>query len=185
MATSVFINRDKRLFYLSDDVNNETIGELCFNLLNIIKEDDEKDNKQKNFKREPIKIYINSCGGEVHDMWALIDIMLNAKTPIYTYCTGYAMSAAFNIFLAGNKRFVSKHSVLLYHQIYCWRNGTYQDFIEDRVEMDHMQNEIETYVKDRTEIIEKKLKEIREKKIDWYIHCDEAVKLGIATDIIE
>ena len=185
MSSNVYIDTNKRLFYLSDDINNETIGQLCFNLLNIIKEDDEKDDKQKDFKREPIKIYINSGGGEVHDMWALIDIMLNAKTPIYTYCTGYAMSAAFNIFLAGSKRFISKHSVLLYHQISCWRIGKYQDLVEDRVEMDHMQNEIETYVKDRTKITDEKLIEVRKKKIDWYIHCNDALKLRIATDVIK
>lgn len=186
MATNnVFTNTNKRLFYLSDDINKSTIGELCFNLLYLLQEDDEKDSKEKDFKREPIKIYINSDGGEVYDMWALIDIMLNAKTPIYTYCTGYAMSAAFQIFLAGGKRFASKHSTFLYHQVYCWRNGKYQDLVEDRVEMDHIQNEIETYVKDRTKITEEKLIEIKEKKIDWYIHCDEALKLGIVTDIIE
>ena len=186
MATNnVFTNTNKRLFYLSDDINKSTIGELCFNLLYLLQEDDEKDSKEKDFKREPIKIYINSDGGEVYDMWALIDIMLNAKTPIYTYCTGYAMSAAFQIFLAGGKRFASKHSTFLYHQVYCWRNGKYQDLVEDRVEMDHIQNEIETYGKDRTKITEEKLIEIKEKKIDWYIHCDEALKLGIVTDIIE
>ena len=84
MAANVFINTDKRLFYLSDDINSETIGQLCFYLLNIIQEDDEKDEKQKDFKREPIKFYINSNGGNVYDMWGLIDIMLNSKTPIHT-----------------------------------------------------------------------------------------------------
>ena len=185
MNASVFTNTDKRLFYLSDDVDNSSIGELCFNLLKILHEDDEKDKKEKDFNREPIKIYINSYGGEVYDMWALIDIMLTAKSPIYTYCTGYAMSAAFNIFLAGSKRFASKHSTFLYHQISCWRDSKYQDLVEDMVEIGYLQNDIELYVKDRSKITERKLKEVREKKIDWYIHCEEALKLGIITDIIE
>lgn len=30
-------------------------------------------------------------GGGVYDTWALIDIILNSKTPIYTYCAGYAI----------------------------------------------------------------------------------------------
>jgi ATP-dependent Clp protease protease subunit len=118
-------------------------------------------------------------------MWALIDIMINAKSPIYTYCTGYAMSAGFQIFLAGSKRFVSNHSSLLYHQMSCWRSGKYQDLVEDREEMDYLQNTIEGYVQSRTKITDKKLKEIREKKIGWYIHKDEALELGIATDVIE
>ena len=128
---------------------------------------------------------MNSYGGEVYDMWALIDIMLTAKSPIYTYCTGYAMSAAFNIFLAGSKRFASKHSTFLYHQISCWRDSKYQDLVEDMVEIGYLQNDIELYVKDKSKITERKLKEVREKKIDWYIHYEEALKLGIITDIIE
>ncbi len=51
--------------------------------------------------------------------------------------------------------------------------------------MDYLQNEIESYVKSRTKITDSKLKKIREKKIDWFIHGDEAIKLGVATDIIE
>lgn len=180
----VLLNTEKRLFYISNDIDNETIGKMCFNLLYLLQEDDNKEAKEKDFKREPIKIYINSYGGSVYDMWALIDIMLKAKSPIYTYCTGYAMSAAFQIFLAGSKRFLSEHSNLLYHQMSCWRFGKYQDLVEDRVQMDYLQNEIESYVKSRTKITDSKLKEIREKKIDWFIHGDEAIKLMVATDII-
>ena len=174
----ILLNTDKRLFYISNDINNETMGKTCFNLLYLLQEDDSKEAKEKDFKREPIKIYIN-------DMWALIDIILSAKSPIYTYCTGYAMSAAFQIFLAGSKRFVSKHSKLLYHQMSCWRHGKYQDLVEDREEMDLYQKEIESYVMDRTKITKKRLDDVRERKIDWNIHCDECLELGIATDIIE
>ncbi len=181
----ILVNTDKRLFYISNDIDNETMGKMCFNLLYLLQEDDSKEAKEKEFKREPIKIYINSYGGSVNDMWSLIDIILNAKSPIYTYCTGYAMSAAFQIFLAGEKRFVSKHAKLLYHQMSCWQHGKYQDLVEDREEMDLYQREIETYVTERTKITKKKLDDIRERKIDWNIHCDECIELGIATEIIQ
>lgn len=104
---NTYANTGKRLYFLSDDVDNESIGQLTWNILHQLAEDDEKDKKEKDYKREPIKIYINSYGGEVYDMWGLIDIIVNSKTPIYTYCTGYAMSAAFNIFL-GRSEIVGK-----------------------------------------------------------------------------
>lgn len=116
---NTYTNIDNRTFYLSDNVDNESIGKLTWKFLQQIQEDDEKDEKEKDYKREPIKLYINSYGGFVDDMWGLIDIILNSKTPIYTYCTGYAMSAAFNIFLAGNKRYCYKHSTFMYHQMSC------------------------------------------------------------------
>lgn len=97
-ADNVLLNKDTRLFYLSDDIDNDTIGKMCFHILSILKHDDEEESEKRDFKREPIQLYVNSYGGSVHNMWALIDIIQQSKTPIYTYCTGYAMSAAFNIF---------------------------------------------------------------------------------------
>lgn len=179
-----YANTDKKTLFLSDYVDNESIGKLTWSILQQIREDDEKDEKEKDYKREPIKLYINSYGGSVYDMWGLIDIILNSKTPIYTYCTGYAMSAAFNIFLAGHKRFCHKHSTFMYHQMSCWRSGKYQDLVEDREEMDWLNKKNEEYVIDRTNLTKDYIKEIREKKNDFYIHSDKAVKYGIVDEVL-
>ena len=141
-----------RTMYLSDDIDSCSIGKVCYGLLQLLHSDDTREAKEKDFKREPIRLYINSYGGNVYDMWALIDIILNSKTPIYTYCTGYAMSAAFKIFLAGHKRFATKHTTFMYHQIHCCREGKYKDLVEDRQEMDHLQKTIEEYVIERTKL---------------------------------
>ena len=120
MATNrenVYIDLDKRILMLHGDVDKETIGKMCFNLTYLITEDDKSDEKEKDFKRETIHVYINSYGGYLDDMWALVELMLKSKTPIYTYCTGYAMSAGFKIFIAGHKRFISKYAKLMYHQL--------------------------------------------------------------------
>ena len=181
---NTFINTDNRIFYLSDDIDNESIGRLVFNILCEIKKDDDSDKKEKDFKREPIKLYINSYGGSVYDMWGLIDVILNSKTPIYTYCTGYAMSAAFKVFLAGHKRYCYKHSTFMYHQMSCRLYGKLQDISEDREEMDKLNKQIEDYVIDRTELTKDDIKDIREKKKDFYVHADDAVKYGIVDEIL-
>lgn len=182
---NVLVNTSKRIFYLSDNISNETIAQLNFNLIYLLNEDDEKENEQKNYERKPIKIFINSRGGNVYDMWSLIDIMLNSKTPIYTYCTGYAMSAAFQIFLAGSRRFTSNHATFLYHQASGGMYGKYQDVIDSKEEWEWVQNRIEEYVASRTRITTEMLKDNREHKKDWYIHTAEALHLGVATDNIE
>lgn len=176
---------DHRIFFLSDDIDNESVGKLCFDILTILEKDDEEEKEKKSYTRKPIKLFINSGGGGTYDMWAVIDILLHSKTPVHTYVTGYAMSAALKIFLAGSKRFVSKHSTLLYHQMRTEGGGLYQDLVDVRPEVDRMQSEIEQYVLERTNVTEEKLKEIREKKVDWFIHSDEALEYGFATNIIE
>lgn len=177
-------NTEKRIFYISNEVDNESMGAICFSLLFLLKEDDNNEKEKRDFTREPIHIYINSFGGSIYDMWSLIDIITNSKTPIHTYCTGYAMSAAFIIFLAGHKRFCYKHSTFMYHQSYFCIQGKYKDLVETREEQDHLQKTIEEYVVERTKLSKEKIDEIRDKKVDMYIHCDKAVEYGIVDEII-
>lgn len=182
---NVYVNNKNRIFYLSDDIDNTSLGLINSSLLALIAKDNESERKSKgDFVRKPIKLHINSYGGEVYDMWGLIDIIEKSKTPIHTYCTGYAMSAAFIIFIAGHERFISNHATLLYHQMSCWRSGTYQDLLEDGEERDWLQNSIESFVKSHTNIKQTRLNTVRKNKIDWYIHADEAIELGIADEII-
>lgn len=68
---NTYTNTNKKTFYLSDNVDNESIGKLMWDILYQIREDDEKDEKEKDYKREPIKLYINSYGGSVYDMWGV------------------------------------------------------------------------------------------------------------------
>ena len=182
---NTYINCENRIFYLSDYVDNSSIGQLCCSLIFQLQEDDKKEAKEKDFQREPIKLYINSYGGSVYDMWALIDIIINSKTPIHTYCTGYAMSAAFKIFLAGHKRFCTKHATFMYHQMSYGKEGKYQDLVEDRVQTDYLQKIIEEYVIERTKLTQSDIDDIREKKKDFYIHPQDALKFGIVDEIIE
>lgn len=117
-------------------------------------------------------------------MWSLIDIIEKSKTPIYTYCTGQAQSAAFLIFLSGHKRFSYCHSTFMYHQVFCYRQGKYQDMVEDRVEMDSINKWNEEYIIERTKITQKYIDEVRDKKKDVFIHSEEALKLGIVDEIL-
>ena len=182
---NTYTNGDSRLFYLSDDVDNSSIGQLCWSLIFQLQEDDKKEAKEKDFKREPIKLYINSYGGSVYDMWALIDIIVNSKTPIYTYSTSYANSCGFLIFIAGTKRFITKHTRMCVHQISGFTQGTYQDIKEHVEVVDRMWRDVEDYICTQTKITRARLQEVRERKLDWYIYSDESIDLGVATDFID
>lgn len=182
---NIQINVDKRIIYIHDFIDKNTMSAACFNLLFILNEDNIKEQTEKNFTREPIKIYINSNGGYLQDAWAFIDIMLNSKSPIYTYSTGYAHSSGFLVFLAGSKRFITKHTRMCCHQFSGGAVGTYQDIKEQIENLDKTWKVFEKYILSRTNISKSKLKTIREKKLDWYIYSDESIELGVATDIVE
>ena len=182
--STVFSSREERLFYVYGNINARNCADVAYDISQTNHEDDEKDKKEKDFKREPIRIYFNSFGGSVYDMWLLVDTILGSKTPVYTYCTGYAMSAAFIIFLAGHKRYMSPHATLMYHQIYCWRSGKYQDLVDDREQTDHLNEMIENFVVERCGLTKEDLLNIRERKKDTYFSADEAKKLKIIDSIM-
>lgn len=102
---TVFSSRSERLFYMFGEIDAINCADVAYDISQINLDDDDKDDKEKDFKRKPIKIFFNSFGGSVYDMWLLVDTILGSKTPVYTYCTGYAMSAAFIIFLAGHGKY--------------------------------------------------------------------------------
>ena len=47
------------------------------------------------------------------------------------------------------------------------------------------QEEIEKYIAERTKITPKRLGDVRQRKEDWYIRYEEAMELGIVTDLIK
>lgn len=175
--------REKRTYYLYDDIEKEVVARLGFEIVLHNMKDDEIESKERGYKRKPIHIYINSYGGSVYDMWSLIDTIANSKTPVYTYCDGYAMSAAFNIFLAGHKRFCSRYTTFMYHQMHCFRSGKYQDLVEDREQMDYLNSCSEQYVLERTKITKEEMKAIRERKKDYYFNAKKALEVGIVDKI--
>lgn len=182
---NVFIDTDKRVFYIHDLIDEDSMSKVCYWLLHLLNEDQEKEDKEKDFERQPIKIYVNSYGGYVADMWALVDIMLNSKTPIHTYSTSHADSCGFLIFIAGTKRFITKHTKMCCHQFSSGARGTYQDIKEQVEDLDRLWRDFEEYICTQTKITRARLQEVREKKLDWYIYSEESIGLGVATDFVD
>lgn len=182
---NVYIDMDKRIFYLSDEIDNNVVGKLCYQLLMLNEQDDEREKKEVGYKRKPIKLYIQSFGGSVYDALAFVDSIMNSKTPVWTYSNGYAMSAGFLIFLAGQKRYATRHTTFLYHQISFWLgNSKFQEFVDNVKEMEYIQEKCEDFVCSRTKIKKTQLLKIRNSKQDFYIHSNDFVKLGIC-EVVE
>ena len=181
----VLIDDDKRLIYFYADVQEEFVADACFaiNQWNMI--DDENEKTMVDYVREPIHFYISSTGGELYNMWSLIDTIELSKTPVYTYCAGCVQSSGFIIYLAGEKRFASRHSNFMYHQIYMTRSGPYNALVEDREQQDYLQMVCEEYVVERTKISTDIVENIRKRNREHWFHLDDAIKLGIVTDVLK
>lgn len=173
----------------SKQVDQNSIDELVKSILEINSNDLYLKKIYKinglEYKPKPIKIYIDSYGGQVYQILGLINIIGNSKTPIHTIVTGCAMSCGFMLLISGHKRYAYEHSTLLYHPISDWVMGQIEAIRNELKETERLQSIFEEMVLERTKITKSKLKEVKTRKTDWYISSTEALKLNIIDKIIK
>ena len=133
------------------------------------------------YYRSPIKLYINSCGGYTYSGLALVDIIKRSKTPVHTIAIGACMSAAFWIWLAGNKRLVGENSTLLFHDISSnVGNCKNEDMIQDVNECKRLREMLINEILKKSTITREALDEVIKTRADWYISSSDAIDLGLS-----
>ncbi len=187
MPTTLPVPRDRNL-YLPKQVDQASMNELTKGIIGINENDqyliDLYTVYNLDYKPQPIKIYIDSYGGQVYQCFGLIGVMEKSKTPIHTIVTGAAMSCGFMILINGHERFAYQHATPLYHQVSSGFYGKVKDIEEKLEETKRLQKKIEEMTLQLTKISKKKLDDILKNKVDWYMSADEALKLGVVDSII-
>jgi len=179
----------KRDLFFTKQVNQDSIGDITQKIIEI-NADDEHLKKvyaiyNLKYQPEPIKIYIDSYGGQVYQCFGLLSVMERSQTPIHTIVTGCAMSCGFMMLISGHKRFAHKLSTPLYHQVSGGAIGTVKEIEDELFEAKRLQEKLEEIVKDKTNISKKKLKEIFDTKKDWFMTSEEALELGVVDEILK
>jgi len=187
MAVNLELPKERNL-YLQKQVDQASMGDLTQKIIEI-NEDDARLKKLYDvygieYKPKPIKIYIDSYGGQIYQCFGLLGVMEKSKTPVHTIVTGCAMSCGFMILISGHKRFAYKLSTPLYHQVSTTKSGTLKEIEEEIIETKRLQETIEEITLERTKITKKKLKEIYDGKVDWFMSAKEAVELGVVDEIL-
>ncbi len=118
-------------------------------------------------------------------VYYLFNTIEHCETPIYTLCNSHAMSAAFIVFLAGKRRFVSKHSVFVYHELCTSVSDILSTIIEKSIVYTNLQQSVDEIIINKTKITQHQLDEFKSCKKDWYINYDLSIKLGIAEPLIK
>lgn len=178
----------ERNLYFTSQVDQTTIANLSKDILTI-NENDRLLAKQYSvfdieYKPKPIKIFIDSYGGHVYQCLGLLAIMDNSKTEIHTIVTGAAMSCGFMMAIHGHKKFAYKHATLMYHQVSSNAWGKLKDMEEEIEETRRLQKIIQELTVKKTKISLSKLEENYEKKKDWFMDAEEALKNGCIDEIL-
>ena len=151
--------------------------------LMIIKWNKEDKGKSSN-ERVPIKILINSNGGELSAVLNFINVLQLSKTPVYTIGLGKTYSSAGLILLAGSKghRYVFQDTTALIHSGSTGAAGNTDKVLDNFEFTQRQEKRVKDFVVANTNITEKLY--IKNYRKDWWLMSDEIISLGLADKII-
>jgi|TARA_R110000796_G_scaffold234593_1_gene353443 ATP-dependent Clp endopeptidase proteolytic subunit ClpP len=129
-----------------------------------------------------IKLFINSGGGSIVSGIASMDTILRTQVPVHTYVDGFSASAATFLTVVGEKRFMSRNSYMMIHQLSSNFWGTYSNFEDEKENLDLMMKTIKDIYKKYTKLPMKKLDEILKHDLMW--DAQTCLQYGIVDEII-
>lgn len=173
----------ERKIFLNKDIDQSVVDTVTMQI-ELINSEDDKNNVPIN-ERKPIKIYVNSYGGSVYDGFSAVNAILTSRTPVWTYCTGYAMSMGLAIFIAGHRRFGYRYSNFMYHELSSLASGKAEEIKRATKEYERLQDMYDSILIERTGLTKQKLTKVKKEANDWYFDTKEAVKYNVVTDVIE
>ncbi|TVY08134.1 ATP-dependent Clp protease proteolytic subunit [Paenibacillus cremeus] len=176
---------NERTLYLFDGINKSSVKDVIESIIKINQFDEAKDKKEKDYKRTPIELIINSNGGSVYDGLGLIDVIEHSKTPVHTYVYGLAASMSLLIAVSGHKRYSGRLSTFMYHSVSNTIGGHLEHLRNRLDEVQRLQNIYDEYLVSKTNFKLEDLKSVQDHQRDWFMSPEEALKLGIVDEMIQ
>ena len=136
-----------------------------------------------------ISMIVSTHGGVASDMFSIIDVMEMVKDrtcDIETFGVGKVMSAGVPILAAGSKgkRKVGKNCRIMLHNVMAGTGGTIFSMENELEEIKWVQERYIETLASYTKLTPSKIKKLLKTQKDIYISAEEAIKMGIADEII-
>jgi len=180
---------ESRIIGLFGDVAEETGAEVITNLLILSNRGEIPKNERKNkYTYPPIEFYLNTHGGSASDMFAIYDMMrqIRKKCEIHTIGMGKIMSAGVLLLAAGTKgkRKIGANARVMIHSVLGGSEGPLFNIENEFEEIKFVQEAYSRALTKETNLTSKSMKELLERHVNIYLSAAEAVKYGIADEVI-
>tara|TARA_B100000886_G_scaffold334845_1_gene291000 strand:+ start:2933 stop:3682 length:750 start_codon:yes stop_codon:yes gene_type:complete len=193
LEKQVFLNDDSMSseFGIIQNINNEIYfygpvsQRSCYELKNKLNELDlQSRTLHLQYKMEipPIHLHIQSSGGSLYHTLYIVDLIDKLETPVYTYVDGFAASAATLISVVGKKRFMTKNSLMLIHQLSGGDAGKYYELQDQMTNMGVLMRIIGTVYLNHTKLNANHLNYLLQK--DLWLDADTCLGFGLVDEII-
>lgn len=166
-----------RIYYVDSAIDDTTLDLVKF-ILQCNKEDSGKPVGE----RKRILIMIDSPGGSVEVLAAIMGAIKISKTPVWTCCYCTAYSAAADLLSYGHKRFALPMTSMMFHAGSCQYVGSQNDVDKAKKFFDGVGKRVVDEVNSRTNFDAKFLKKM--KTDDMYMTEEEALKYGVIDEIV-
>ena len=163
------------VIFLSDEIGEHTLTDFIIRMRSLL--------QNRKDKTAPVNLMINSPGGDIYEMFGIIDYIESLDVKVNTICRGRAFSAAAIILVCGTgTRMMSKRSTVMFHQSSSFLGGKMSDITA------YLDN-----VKSLEKIIYGMLEEKTKKDADWwknkmrndmFLTADELLEIGVIDQII-
>ena len=117
---ATLVDYNDSIIFLNDDITDNTLTDLIIRMRSLL--------QNREDKKAPVNLMINSPGGDVHEMLGIIDYIESLDVKVNTICRGRAFSAAAIILACGTgSRMMSKRSTVMFHQSSSFLGGKMSD----------------------------------------------------------
>ena len=164
---------EDRIIYMGEEFDNDSCNRIVAQLLYL-----------DSLNHNPIRIYINSPGGDVIDGLAIIDTINFIKSPVYTICVGLAASMGAVLLSCGEKghRTVLPHSRVMIHQVSGFAGGSLADMKIDLEQTKRCEQDIYNILANNLDKPYDEIVTLCDRN-NWFIG-QEAIDLGIADKVL-
>lgn len=167
----------RRLLFIQGEINDQLAMMVVKQAAYYVQED----------AAQPIKLFINSCGGEIDAGMIIYDVIQSCPAPLYIYCTGKAYSMAAVLLCCGKagQRYILPHSKVMIHEPLIasgvgGRTSSIQTIAESMMKT---KDEMVSLLSRHTGQKQETLYEMT--KTDHYFSAEEAVAFGLADKVAD
>jgi ATP-dependent protease ClpP protease subunit len=169
--------------YFRCNVTMKTI-DLLVNIINTKNSELLNLEKKKNICTivpKPLYLHITSNGGSLLDCMIAIDTIINSRIEIHTVVDGYAMSAGSLMSVVGKKRYITRHSYILIHQLSSSAHGTFENLKDDHVNNIKLMEDMKNIYLEKTKLTKRKITDLL--KHDILFDCNKCLENGLVDEI--
>jgi len=165
---------ENRILFLFGDVDENKMDEIVQRMIVM-----------NSLGNDPIKLYINSQGGDVSSGLAIYDAIGHLAAPVYTICIGRAVSMAAWLLAAGSKgnRLASENARIMIHQGSTTMTGSFSDLRISMQEFTRIQELMVEILAKHTGKMEEEIKAAIER--DYWMTSEEALQFGIVDRVVK